>query len=63
MHVFAHAGCVTPDLVSDDCCHFYRVYIRRNHEYKLIWSDSMLEKELECKREPGNPSDTHNPKP
>ena len=22
MHVFAHAGCVTPDLVSDGCCHF-----------------------------------------
>ena len=33
--------------------------IRGYHEYKSIWSDHTLEEELECKREPGNPHDTH----
>ena len=27
--------------------------------YKSIWSDPTLEEKLECKREPGNPHDTH----
>ena len=39
---------------------FYRVHeIRGYHDYKPIWSDPTLEEELECKREPGNPHDTH----
>lgn len=33
--------------------------IRGYHEYKSIWSDPTLGEELECKREPGNPPDTH----
>ena len=48
------------DLVSDGYCHFsIEFMIRGYHEYKSIWSDPTLEEELECKREPGNPHDTH----
>ena len=48
------------DLVLDGCCLFsIESMIRGYHEYKSIWSDPMLEEELECKREPGNPHDTH----
>ena len=38
---------------------FLESMIRGYHEYKSIWSDPTLEEELECKREPGNPHDTH----
>ena len=33
--------------------------IRVYHEYKSIWTDPTLGEELQCKREPGNPHDTH----
>ena len=33
--------------------------IKSYHEYKSIWNNPTLGEELECKREPGNPHDTH----
>ena len=44
----------------DGCCRFsLESMIRGYHEYKSIWSDPTLGEELEYKREPGNPHDTH----
>ena len=47
-------------MMSDGYCRFsLESMIRGYHEYKPIWGDPMLGEELECKREPGNPHDTH----
>ena len=47
-------------MMSDGCCRFsIESMIRGYHEYKSILSDPTLGEELECKREPGNPHDTH----
>ena len=47
-------------MMSDVCCRFYiESTIRGYHEYKSIWGDPTLGEELERKREPGNPYDTH----
>ena len=45
--------------MSDGCCFSIKSMIRGYHEYKYIWTDPTLGEELECKREPGNPHDTH----
>ena len=45
--------------MSDGCCFSIESMIRGYHEYKSIWTDPTLGEELECKREPGNPHDTH----
>ena len=45
--------------MSDGCCFSIESMIRGYNEYNSIWTDPTLGGELECKREPENPHDTH----